>query len=616
MVSDYERIRDDNIKEYGEGTRHLAFLGRLYTDRTHFVFELLQNAEDAGATRVRFRLYANRLEVWHDGKLFDEEDVRGISGVGEGTKAEDLTQIGKFGIGFKSVYAYTSRPEVHCGDEHFCIENYVRPRKVSERTVGKPWTTLFSFPFKHPDIEPEIAYSEIGKRLQALSPRTLLFLHNITEISWDTVKGLSGVYSREMSSCGPARKVVVTSRDNLQNEEEAWIIFSRQLDVPKESGDVKVEVAFNVKRGKEEEKDEIAPIAESPLVVFFPTEKETHLGFLIQGPYRTTPSRDNIPKDDLWNKYLVEETGKLTVDSLVQLREMRLLTVSLLQALPINTDKFSVDGMFHPIYDYVRDALRNQPLLPAHNGNVIKAENAKLAITNDLRELLADEQLSVLYRHSDSLAWLSGNITIGKTPVLRNFLMRELGVEEVSWETFARRFGSAFIELQPDAWIAKLYGILDGHKALWRASDSKFTNRQGVLRNKPFIRLEDGSHVPPFDSNGTTNAYIGPLEETDFPVVKRDIVGDIQAQEFLKHLGLSEPDIVAEVIDNILPEYENGMADVKKPMQRHAANLQKILKAFQTDSRAKREILIKRLKETSFLLAINAGNSCPFGKRA
>ena len=119
MASDYDMIRLENIRKYGEETRHLAFLGRLYSDRTHFVYELLQNAEDAEASRVEIALYSDRLEVLHDGKPFDEKDVRGICGVGEGTKPEDLTKIGKFGIGFKSVYAYTKAPEIHCGDEHF-----------------------------------------------------------------------------------------------------------------------------------------------------------------------------------------------------------------------------------------------------------------------------------------------------------------------------------------------------------------------------------------------------------------------------------------------------------------------------------------------------------------
>ena len=32
--------------EYGEGTATLSSFGQLYSDRTHFVYELLQNAED------------------------------------------------------------------------------------------------------------------------------------------------------------------------------------------------------------------------------------------------------------------------------------------------------------------------------------------------------------------------------------------------------------------------------------------------------------------------------------------------------------------------------------------------------------------------------------------
>ena len=83
------------------------------------------------------------MEVTHDGRPFDEPDVRGVCGVGEGAKAEDLTQIGKFGIGFKSVYAYTTKPEVHSGDENFRVEDYVRPCAVKPRNIGNSYTTLF-----------------------------------------------------------------------------------------------------------------------------------------------------------------------------------------------------------------------------------------------------------------------------------------------------------------------------------------------------------------------------------------------------------------------------------------------------------------------------------------
>lgn len=114
MPSDYERIREENTRDYGVKTRyHDLFTRGLYSRRTHFVFELLQNAEDASATEVDFRLFPDRLELRHNGRLFDERDVRAICEFGESTKADDLTQIGKFGVGFKAVYAYTLTPEIH-----------------------------------------------------------------------------------------------------------------------------------------------------------------------------------------------------------------------------------------------------------------------------------------------------------------------------------------------------------------------------------------------------------------------------------------------------------------------------------------------------------------------
>lgn len=84
-----------------------------YDDRTHFIFELLQNAEDAlgkrgalnGPRRFTFDLSPGSLALSHFGRPFDEADVRSVCGIAQST-------IGRFGIGFKSVYTFTDRPTV------------------------------------------------------------------------------------------------------------------------------------------------------------------------------------------------------------------------------------------------------------------------------------------------------------------------------------------------------------------------------------------------------------------------------------------------------------------------------------------------------------------------
>ena len=89
---------------------------------------------------------------------------------------------------------------------------------------------------------------------------------------------------------------------------------------------------------------------EDHLVVFFPTIVETHLGFLVQGPYRTTPSRDNVPRNDPWNQYLVQESAKLLVEALRSLRAQGLLDVDALRSLPLDPTKFAEGRMFAPLF--------------------------------------------------------------------------------------------------------------------------------------------------------------------------------------------------------------------------------------------------------------------------
>ena len=180
MASDYKAISDQHWQDYGTKIDRWAprFLANQYDDRTHFIFELLQNAEDAlrkrgngGSGTVAFALSPDGLRVSHFGKPFEEPNVRAICSIGESTKEEDLTAIGKFGIGFKSVYSLTIRPEVHSGEENFAIESFVHPVAIKPIPCA-PGETVFWLPFK--EDSGDIA-DEIREALKALPAATLLF---------------------------------------------------------------------------------------------------------------------------------------------------------------------------------------------------------------------------------------------------------------------------------------------------------------------------------------------------------------------------------------------------------------------------------------------------------
>ena len=171
----------------------------LYPDTAHFIYELLQNAEDTGASEAAFVLTADSLVFEHNGRTFDEADLRAITDIGEGTKAEDDEQIGRFGIGFKAVFAYTETPRIWSPSYAFEISEMVLPSEIPPNpSLGD--RTRFEFPFnsgKKPQFQ---AFSEVQDGLEEISDNTLLFLSNIEEIQWRIDGGREGRLLRILHS--------------------------------------------------------------------------------------------------------------------------------------------------------------------------------------------------------------------------------------------------------------------------------------------------------------------------------------------------------------------------------------------------------------------------------
>lgn len=615
MPSDYERIREENIKKYGTDIHEYGpdLLANLYSDRTHFVYELVQNAEDAGAEWMKFDLFQDRLEVRHNGRPFDEDDVLGICRLAKGTKTNDLTKIGKFGIGFKSVYAYTNTPKVYSVDEAFGIKNYVHPYPIRPVSIGKE--TLFVFPFNHKDVSEDTAFKEIAKRLHDLGSQTLLFLRHIEWISWKIEGEGERVFFRKTTkSAGEIniRVVDVSYRVKALEaktwEAKRWLIFDHLIENHSGNDELRVEAAFRIGVDSKAKKKRIDPIPSSSLVAFFPTDKETHLRFLIQGPYRTTPARDNIPNYNEWNIKLIRETATLVADTIPKIKEMGLLTTDFLTTLPISPKDFPKDYMFRPIYDAVLEKLKSdEKLLPANNSGYISSRRAFLSRGRGLIDLLGVEQLALLFGKQDA-KWLDANITQDRTPELRNYVMSELGIPEIDAERFANQLDEEFIEAQDDEWVIRFYGFLSGQRALWRKPERHSGKRTdgGPLSSKRIIRLSDNTHVQPYTENGEPNAHLPGDFESSFPTVKWSIVEDEDAKRFLQSLGFTTFDIYAEVVKQVLPKYkvdkvavgyEEGLADNKK-----------IAQALKKASKSKRDELILKIKEIPILVGEKKGD--------
>ena len=612
MPRDYEAISRHNEEQLGRDRKSRMSQVAMYADTAHFVYELLQNADDAGATEISFLLGSDGLVVEHNGKPFDEADVKAISYFGKGKT--EVTAIGHFGLGFKSVFAYTASPRIHSASDDFELVELYTVRPIARPRDLQSGRTRFVLPFDHLQkrpvyIEPsklkraEKARAEIGAKLKAIGGATLLFTRTLREIQWSDGRS-SGQYLREDTALrGNGHASLIVSGDS---REQHFLVYERSITWAEEDG-VKSErrpIAIAVELDKSPPSGgKVHGPERQTLWVFFPTDKETNTGIIFQGPYRTTPARDNVPADDEFNRHLVAETASLLRSSLNAMRSLGVVDAELLSRLPLDETEFAKGTFFRPLYDTVRVALKEDSLLPTSKGKYVPATRAKLARGQKLTELISPSQLSSLFG-GEKLDWLDASITVDRYPDIYFYLV---GAKQHSWEKgwliaplvqgievrvedFAGKLTAKFMGDQSDAWILHLYRFLqEGRGQMY----VHFVSR-------PIIRLESGKHVTPHSGiHRSPNAYLPTEAESDLPTVKRALCKDKKIVEFLKELGLSPPDIVDEVIETILPRYESEKSVEIEVWKR---DFRKILGALEGADYAQRHRLSVKLKETPWIL--------------
>ena len=199
MASDYNKIAEDHEKRYGWDAKPRRIYKQLYSDKTHFVYELIQNADDSKSQHLELQLDAKALYVWNDGYQFKEKDVRNICSLGSSDK--DLTHIGTFGIGFKAVYNYTELPEIYSDDERFRIRDFIKPESIDNMSpeiakLVNEGKTVFRLPFKDSPHQVDDIKHLIDRLCNLANERSLLFLRNLERIEWkDKRNTQTGSYS-------------------------------------------------------------------------------------------------------------------------------------------------------------------------------------------------------------------------------------------------------------------------------------------------------------------------------------------------------------------------------------------------------------------------------------
>lgn len=493
-------------KGFEEGIRRL--LSELYPDNAHFIYELLQNAEDANATVVEFELHDSGLEVRHNGsRAFSLSDIDSITNIGDSTKKDDPTQIGKFGVGFKAVYSYTSRPEIRSATYSFAIEDlFVNERISGEAPIG--WTS-FRFPFDRQEKPADVAVEEVTRGLAELDEKTLLFLNHISTVTYALPDGTIGILERQDLD-DHVIKIQKSEGDDFV--ESHWLRLIGGASVEHSgTNPLSVAAAFRLelgepakpKRGKQKDGKiaqsastrSIIPLDQGDVSIYFPAVKESSgLKFHIHAPFASTVARDSV-RDDPGNVRLLEDIAALIVDALPWLCNQGLIDDTFLATLPNRDDP--VGRPYSLIRDAIIQAFNELQITPVRGSGHAPARSL-VSSPSEFRNWLTEGDLPFLFSMSEIETERTPNWIRDRDGRAGKFL-GALDTIEFGWSEMGDALGNVRDVGEPDdpfipVWLdwlaAKSDGAIDDfYQLLGKGCSTHQLHWFAPLESIPIVRL-------------------------------------------------------------------------------------------------------------------------------
>lgn len=559
-----------------------------YSDQAHFIYELLQNADDAHATNARFLLEPTRLIFAHNGTRHfsvsnpaneDDDsaigklgDINAITSIANSNKTE--ASIGKFGVGFKAVFQYTSTPHIYDPEFRFRIDRFIVPTLLVEDFPGRNKDeTMFIFPFDHPERKADEAYNDISDKLKNLS-FPLLFLSELKDIMFeiDNVIGLYGKNIKKTYSFADtdAEYICLTQNDGDDLYDKNLWLFSR-LDTYNRRYSVGF---FTDKDGH------LKPINE-PAFCFFPTKEVTGLNFILHASFLLTDSREGIRAGVPYNDSMIQQLASLAADTMVYLRDIgdkesiRLIADNIIDLIPYNQNKFSDPSdkrkvSFLPFYHSIKAKFKTEAILPSTEGYVASC-NAYWAAVPQLPRLFSNKQLSNICENENA-HWVFATFgrsdvqhtngplcdyidSLVKTNLNEDAIISGRSKEYYYNRVLERRFAlenvrgitAEFIEKQSVEWLHEFYRWL-----------SETKHRTEIISDKPIFLDQSGKAVAAFDKAGQLILFLPVKEVTGYTVVHPELLENPDTRKFIETIGIKQPSLKNQIYNRILPQYKNG----------------------------------------------------------
>ncbi|CAI9778566.1 unnamed protein product [Fraxinus pennsylvanica] len=521
----------------------------LYSQDSHFILELVQNADDNiypgnVVPTLVFILQEKGIIVLNNEQGFSAENIRALCDVGNSTKKSHLGYIGKKGIGFKSVFRVTDAPEIHSGGFHikfditegqigFILPTVVPPcntdlyaRLVSgdaDQVNIHLWNTCIVLPFQSKSLE-VCSMNNIVSMFSDLHPSLLLFLRRLQCIKFkNMLDDTLTVMKKEEVGNG----IVKVS---VGEEKMTFFVVSQKLRADVIRPDVRtteISIAFTLQ--ETENGDYIPHLDQQPVFAFLPL-RTYGFKFILQGDFVLPSSREEVDGDSPWNQWLISEFPGLFVGAERSFCDLPCFRGSpgkavsaFMNFVPLLGD---VHGFFSSLPRMIISKLRVSNCLILEGDENVWVPPCKVlrSWSQQDRALLPDS----LLREHLGLGFLDKDI------ILSDSLARALGVEEYGPKVLLRIMSSLCCSkngiksmglIWLSSWLNAIY-VISSHSS----GKTSLNSVAGLdllvnLRKCPFIPLSDGTYSSVDEgtiwlhSDALSTRVIDHYSEETFPIL-------------------------------------------------------------------------------------------------
>lgn len=380
-----EQIRDEKRKGDSPDLRAALKLlaEELNTKETHFILEILQNAEDneySGTPELTLSIEGGNptntpsaegcLVVLNNEVGFQLENVRSLSSVGQSTK-KDKSQgyIGEKGIGFKSVFRITDSPHIFSNGFQFRFQipteaegfGYILPHWIEDMPpVAKEGVTAILLP-----LQPG-KKALVAEQLSRIAPESILFLRKL--------KRLEVGEGRSISRADGGSLVTLCSN----GDESLYFVHREEYAKPEELSEEKrqsissreVTVAFPLKSS--------AP-CKRRIFAFLPTEFDSGLPFLVNADFILNSNRERVLEDRRWNQWLRDEIAPTFVKAFLSVLNESEWKTDAYRFLPLASDLTPGAEFFTAIVGSVQERLQVEQCVLTKTGDYVLPKQAHFA---------------------------------------------------------------------------------------------------------------------------------------------------------------------------------------------------------------------------------------------